>query len=167
MRVFAYDGNGQIISRRDGTASGSTIDQGNDPGLRNQHYVYVGGQQVAHYDEKATLDVLSQVTAFSSGNGTGDYVVQQGRHAQEHRADGLRQRKPVVHRGAGERAQRRRGPGGGLEPVDPVGDDDQERRHNVQAVQPERDPEQYHIGPACDRTVPTAVPPPELTFAAR
>ena len=60
------------------TASGSTIDQGNDPGLRNQHYVYVGGQQVAHYDEKATLDVLSQVTAFSSGNGTGDYVVQQG-----------------------------------------------------------------------------------------
>ena len=78
VRVFAYDGNGQIISRRDGTASGSTIDQGNDPGLRNQHYVYVGGQQVAHYDEKATLDVLSQVTAFSSGNGTGDYVVQQG-----------------------------------------------------------------------------------------
>jgi hypothetical protein len=28
--------------------------------------------------EKNTLDVLSQVTAFSSGSGNGDYVVQDG-----------------------------------------------------------------------------------------
>lgn len=78
VRAFAYDGNGQIISRRDGTANGDTIDQGSDPTLKNQHYVYVNGQQVAHYDEKSTLDVLSQVTAFSSGTGAGDYVVQEG-----------------------------------------------------------------------------------------
>ncbi|WP_448102750.1 RES domain-containing protein [Luteibacter jiangsuensis] len=78
VRAFAYDGNGQIISRRDGTANGDTIDQGSDPTLKNQHYVYVNGQQVAHYDEKNTLDVLSQVTAFSSGTGAGDYVVQEG-----------------------------------------------------------------------------------------
>jgi nucleoid-associated protein YgaU len=78
VRAFAYDGNGQIISRRDGTANGSTIDQGSTPALKNQHYVYVNGQQVAHYDESTTVDVLSQVTAFSNSNGTGDYVVQQG-----------------------------------------------------------------------------------------
>lgn len=78
VRVFAYDGNGQIISRHDGTASGSTIDQGTSPALKNQHYVYVNGQQVAHYDESTTVDVLSQVTAFSNSNGSGDYVVQEG-----------------------------------------------------------------------------------------
>lgn len=49
VRAFAYDGNGQIISRRDGTANGNAIDQGADPSLKNQHYVYVNGQQVAHY----------------------------------------------------------------------------------------------------------------------
>jgi len=78
VRVFSYDGNGQIITRRDGTASGSTIDQGSTPALKDQHYVYVNGQQVAHYDESTTVDVLSQVTAFSNSNGTGDYVVQEG-----------------------------------------------------------------------------------------
>jgi hypothetical protein len=39
VRVFSYDGNGQIITRRDGTASGSTIDQGSTPALKDQHYV--------------------------------------------------------------------------------------------------------------------------------
>jgi len=70
--------NGQIITRRDRTASSSTIDQGSTPALKDQHYVYVNGQQVAHYDESTTVDVLSQVTAFSNSNGTGDYVVQEG-----------------------------------------------------------------------------------------
>ncbi|MET4674915.1 YD repeat-containing protein [Luteibacter sp. PvP120] len=80
VRVFAYDGNGQIVSRRDGTASGDTIDQGTGTAAaqRNNHFVYVNGQQVGHYDNDKSLDVLSQVTAFSSGNSTGDYVVQEG-----------------------------------------------------------------------------------------
>ncbi|MGF6495507.1 hypothetical protein ABIE56_003706 [Luteibacter sp. 621] len=78
VRAFSYDGNGQILTRCDGTANGNAIDQGSDPSLKNQHYVYVNGQQIAHYDEKSTLDVLSQVTAFSSGTGSGDYVVQEG-----------------------------------------------------------------------------------------
>jgi len=60
VRVFAYDGNGQIISRRDGTASGSTIDQSTSPALKNQHYVYVNGQQVAHYDESFRASSLSR-----------------------------------------------------------------------------------------------------------
>lgn len=79
VHVFAYDGNGQIIERRDGTSTGSSIDQGNTPGLENQHYVYVNGQQIAHFDDNGTLDILSEVTAFSSGNGgPGGYVVQAG-----------------------------------------------------------------------------------------
>jgi hypothetical protein len=76
VRVFAYDGNGQISERRDGTASGATLDQGNSPGHENQHYVYVNGQQVAQYDEAGTLNVLDQVTAFS--NTSSGYVVQAG-----------------------------------------------------------------------------------------
>jgi YD repeat-containing protein len=77
VRVFAYDGNGEIIERRDGTANGATLDQGSTSVHENQHYVYVNGQQVAHYDEGGTLDVLAEVTAFSnSTNGPGGYVVQ-------------------------------------------------------------------------------------------
>jgi len=79
VRVFAYDGNGQIIERRDGTSTGSNFDQGSTPVHQNQHFVYVNGQQVAHYDEGGTLDVLDQVTAFSNtDSGTGGYVVQAG-----------------------------------------------------------------------------------------
>lgn len=79
VRVFAYDGNGQIITRRDGTADGSAIDSGTDPGHAQQHFVYASGQQVASYDEGGTLNVLDQVTAFSNTDrGTGGYVVQAG-----------------------------------------------------------------------------------------
>lgn len=79
VRVFAYDGSGQIITRRDGTADGSAIDSGTDPGHAQQHFVYASGQQVASYDEGGTLNVLDQVTAFSNTDrGTGGYVVQAG-----------------------------------------------------------------------------------------
>lgn len=79
VRVFAYDGSGQIITRRDGTADGSAIDSGTDPGHAQQHFVYTNGQQVASYDEGGTLNVLDQVTAFSNTDrGTGGYVVQAG-----------------------------------------------------------------------------------------
>jgi len=79
VRVFAYDGNGEIIERQDGTADGATLNQGTNPALENQHYVYVNGQQVAHYDDAGTVDVLSEVTAFSSStNGPNGYVVQAG-----------------------------------------------------------------------------------------
>lgn len=79
VHVFAYDGNGEIIERRDGTSDGATLDQGSTPGLENQHYVYVNGQQAAHFDDNGTLDVLTEVTAFSSGSGgPNGYVVQAG-----------------------------------------------------------------------------------------
>jgi len=83
VRIFAYDGYGQILERRDGTASGSgstaTFSQGTNTANENQHYVYVNGQQVAHYDEGETLDVLDQVTGFANtGAGTSGYVVQAG-----------------------------------------------------------------------------------------
>jgi len=77
LRAFAYNGNGQIISRRDGTNKDGKFDQGSSPATQNQHYMYVGGEQVGHTDENGKLDILSQVTAFSSGPASG-YVVQQG-----------------------------------------------------------------------------------------
>ena len=80
VRVFAYDGNGQIVLRRDGTSSDGKFDQGTGAEVlrRNQHFVYANGQQVARFDDNTELDVISQVTAFSSGTGTSGYVVQQG-----------------------------------------------------------------------------------------
>jgi YD repeat-containing protein len=78
VRLFAADGRGQIINRRDGTANGSTIDQGNSAGTQTQHYYYVNGQQYIHSNDARLFDVTSQVTAFSSGDGSSNYVVQQG-----------------------------------------------------------------------------------------
>ena len=80
VHVFAYNGDGEIIERQDGTGiSGTSLDQGSDPATQVQHYVYVNGQQLAHYDNAGTLDVLDEVTAFSSNNDSPDsYVVQAG-----------------------------------------------------------------------------------------
>jgi YD repeat-containing protein len=80
VHVFAYNGAGEIIERQDGTGiSGTSLDQGSDPASQVQHYVYVNGQQLAHYDNAGTLDVLDEVTAFSSHNDSPDsYVVQAG-----------------------------------------------------------------------------------------
>jgi YD repeat-containing protein len=78
VRLFAFDGRDQIISRRDGTANGSTIDQGTSAATLTQHYFYVNGQQYIHSNNDKLFDVTSQVTAFSSGDGAGQYVVQEG-----------------------------------------------------------------------------------------
>ena len=79
VRMFAYNANGEIIQRRDGTETNGNFDQGSNSSHENQHYVFVNGQQVAHYDDGGTLDVLDQVTAFSNTQGgTSDYVVQTG-----------------------------------------------------------------------------------------
>jgi nucleoid-associated protein YgaU len=74
----SFDGRGQIISRRDGEANGDEVYQGPNAAKKNQHYYYVNGQQYIHADENGLFDVTSQVTAFSSGDGSGDYVVQEG-----------------------------------------------------------------------------------------
>ena len=58
VRVFSYDGNGQIITRRDGTASESTIDQGSTPALKNQHHVCVNGDRWARTRSRTDLTAL-------------------------------------------------------------------------------------------------------------
>ncbi|MGC1547484.1 MAG: LysM peptidoglycan-binding domain-containing protein, partial [Rhodanobacter sp.] len=80
VHVFAYNGNGEIIERQDGTGStGATLNQGSSPATQVQNYTYVNGQQLAHFDNAGTLDVLDEVTAFSSNNDSPDsYVVQAG-----------------------------------------------------------------------------------------
>ena len=80
VRLFAYSGSGQIIERRDGTVSNGVFSQGTDASHATHNYVYVNGQQLAHYDNGGTVDVLAEVTAFSSSsdNGTTGYVVQAG-----------------------------------------------------------------------------------------
>jgi len=80
VHVFAYNGDGEIIERQDGTGStGTTLNQGSSPATQVQNYTYVNGQQLAHFDNAGTLDVLDEVTAFSSNNDSPDsYVVQAG-----------------------------------------------------------------------------------------
>jgi YD repeat-containing protein len=80
VHVFAYNGAGEIIEREDGTgSSGSSLNLGSTPAKEVQHYTYVSGQQLAHFDDAGTLDVLDQVTAFSSNNDSpNSYVVQSG-----------------------------------------------------------------------------------------
>jgi LysM repeat protein len=80
VHVFAYNGAGEIIEREDGTgSSGTSLNLGSTPAKEVQHYTYVSGQQLAHFDDAGTLDVLDQVTAFSSNNDSpNSYVVQAG-----------------------------------------------------------------------------------------
>jgi YD repeat-containing protein len=80
VRAFAYDANGQILERRDGSAANdTTFSVTNNGGYAIQHYAYVNGQQIGDVDEHGTVDVLSGVTGFSnSDTGTTNYVVQDG-----------------------------------------------------------------------------------------
>ncbi|WP_017462622.1 putative Ig domain-containing protein [Dyella ginsengisoli] len=77
VRAFAYDGNGQILERRDGTvSSGSFTATG---GTGTHHYAYVNGQQVAEVDEGGHINALGGLTAFSNGDsGTQSYTAQVG-----------------------------------------------------------------------------------------
>jgi YD repeat-containing protein len=65
LRVFAYDGSGMIISRRDGTLTSGNFTQSNIA-QNSFHFVYATGQQIGSLKEDGFLDVLSQVTAFSN-----------------------------------------------------------------------------------------------------
>jgi len=77
VRAFAFDGNGQILQRRDGTVSGSTFTA--QDGAGTHHYAYVNGQQVASVDEAGGIDVVNGLTAFSNTDaGASGYVVQFG-----------------------------------------------------------------------------------------
>lgn len=105
VRAFAFDGNGQILEARAGTAAISPPPPPGGPGhppilpkaistqvatqtaatftptgtYSTDHYAYVNGQQIGEVDEGGDIDVLSGVTGFSdSTTGTRNYVVQAG-----------------------------------------------------------------------------------------
>ncbi|MBD9437279.1 putative Ig domain-containing protein [Pseudoxanthomonas sp. PXM03] len=88
IRTFTSNGDGMILTRRDGTLNGSTFEQkdaqgndatGNALGRMNLRNVYANGQQVAGLDEEGKLDVLSRLTGFSNTTaGKTQVVVQAG-----------------------------------------------------------------------------------------
>ena len=79
VRAFAYDAEGEILQRRDGTATGSTFTVTSNGGYSTEHYAYVEGQQVGNVDEHGTINVLGGVTGFSNSEaGTTNYVAQDG-----------------------------------------------------------------------------------------
>jgi YD repeat-containing protein len=76
LRYFSYDGDGGILTRRDGTLSGSTF---TETANSRQHYAYANGQQVATLGEDGTIDAASQLTAFDSSDlGTEPALVLEG-----------------------------------------------------------------------------------------
>lgn len=78
MRAFAYDADGEILERRDGSATGSSFTVNANGGYSVEHYAYVQDQQIGSVDEHGDIDVLSGVTGFSSDAGSSDYVAQAG-----------------------------------------------------------------------------------------
>ena len=79
VRAFAYDAEGEILQRRDGSATGSTFTVTANGGYSTEHYAYVQGQQVGNVDEHGTINVLGGVTGFSNSDaGTSSYVAQDG-----------------------------------------------------------------------------------------
>ncbi|MCA0300761.1 MAG: putative Ig domain-containing protein, partial [Proteobacteria bacterium] len=86
IRSFAYNGDGMILTRRDGTLDGSTFEQngangqaatGAAFGRMNLRNVYANGQQVAGLDEAGKIDVLSRLTGFSNTDAGKTQVVAQ------------------------------------------------------------------------------------------
>ena len=97
LRVFAYDADGQILSRRDGLVHSGNFYQGantyddytngdinaDSVAESNHHEVYVNGQQVASLDEYGNIDALSRVTGFDNTDmGSSNVVVQAGESLQ-------------------------------------------------------------------------------------
>ena len=87
VRSFALDGQGMILSRRDGTVTGSNVFQQNQTGAAlarmNLHNVYANGQQVAALDEAGKLDVQRRMTGFSNTDaGRTQVAVQAGETAR-------------------------------------------------------------------------------------
>ncbi|WP_232522503.1 LysM peptidoglycan-binding domain-containing protein [Stenotrophomonas acidaminiphila] len=83
VRTFALDGNGMIVSRRDGAVTSANVFQQTGSAtavaLANHHFVHAGGQQVATLNEWGRLDVRSHLTAFSnSDSGRTQVTVQSG-----------------------------------------------------------------------------------------
>ncbi|MGX9720036.1 hypothetical protein [Stenotrophomonas acidaminiphila] len=67
VRTFAFDGNGMIVSRRDGTATSANVFQQTGTAavvaMANNRYVHAGGQQMASLNQRGQLDALSRQTA--------------------------------------------------------------------------------------------------------
>ena len=83
-RVFSYDGDGQILSRRDGTVSGGVFTAlsgsttANPDAMAPQHYVYAEGHSVASLSEAGLIQTSDGLTPYSDPQSSGTYTVQAG-----------------------------------------------------------------------------------------
>lgn len=80
VRYFAYDGESNILQRREGTVtSAGVFNQTTAQRALDNTYTYVGGQQVASGQRSGKVDVLSRLTAYDSSDvGTVGVTVQTG-----------------------------------------------------------------------------------------
>ena len=80
MRYFAYDSDGNILQRREGTITGSgSFVQSAEQEALDQTYTYVAGQHIGSGQRSGKVDVLSRLTAYDSSDvGTVGVMVQTG-----------------------------------------------------------------------------------------
>lgn len=74
VRYFAYDGEGNILRRREGRLVNGVFHQGTEEIGQTQIYAYVGGQQVASGKYNGELDIIGRLTAYDASE-TGSFRV--------------------------------------------------------------------------------------------
>ena len=74
VRYFAYDGEGNILRRREGRLVNGVFHQGTEEIGQTQIYAYVSGQQVASGKYNGELDIIGRLTAYDASE-TGSFRV--------------------------------------------------------------------------------------------
>ncbi|QLQ27349.1 MAG: LysM peptidoglycan-binding domain-containing protein [Pseudoxanthomonas sp.] len=78
VRYFSYDGENQILRRRQGTLENGVFTQTTAEAAQTQLYAYVSGQQVGSGKYNGELDVIGRLTAYSTQAGSTQTTVQAG-----------------------------------------------------------------------------------------
>lgn len=74
LRYFAYDGEGNILRRREGELVNGVFQQDTTAIGQTQIYAYVGGQQVASGKYNGEMDIIGRLTAYDASE-TGSFRI--------------------------------------------------------------------------------------------
>ncbi|MFC0677967.1 putative Ig domain-containing protein [Lysobacter korlensis] len=66
VRTFAYDREGNILLRKEGTLENGLFTQTTEQKLKDDRFAFVSGQQVARGSRSGELDVVGRLTAYNS-----------------------------------------------------------------------------------------------------
>jgi YD repeat-containing protein len=66
VRTFAYDREGNVLLRKEGTLESGAFTQSTEQKLKDDRFAFVGGQQVARGTRNGELDVVGRLTSYNS-----------------------------------------------------------------------------------------------------